>query len=171
MMGLLRLFSFSCLLLSVHGLDAQTFNPAYKKLLEKMYQKTVPLVTVPEAAEWQQHKKNIIFLDTREADEYAVSHLKNAKWVGYKDFTLNRLHGIPKQTPLVVYCSVGYRSEKIGEKLIKAGYTNVHNLYGSIFEWVNQGQPVFNNQGNLTETVHTYSRSWGKWLIRGKKVY
>jgi len=33
-----------------------------------------------------------------------------------------------------VYCSLGIRSEVIAKKLKKAGYTNVFNLYGGIFE-------------------------------------
>jgi predicted sulfurtransferase len=78
---------------------------------------------------------------------------------------------IPRNTPVVVYCSVGYRSEQIGEKLLQAGFTDVHNLFGSIFEWVNQGYPVFKNQSEQTNRVHAYSRSWGIWLQKGVKVY
>lgn len=166
-----RNFLFSCLFLSVQFLNAQTNDPAYKKLLENMYRKTVPLITVSEAAQWQEKQKNLIFLDTREEEEYKVSHIKEARQVGYKNFALSRVKDISKQTPIVVYCSVGYRSEKVGEKLLKAGYTNVHNLYGSIFEWVNQGYPVYKNLNEPTLEVHTYSRSWGKWLQKGTKVY
>jgi hypothetical protein len=71
----------------------------------------------------------------------------------------------------VVYCTVGVRSEKVGEKLKAAGYQNVRNLYGSIFEWVNQGNPVVDNQGKPTQQVHAYSRVWGVWLNKGEKIY
>jgi rhodanese-related sulfurtransferase len=150
---------------------AQTQDPAYSQLLERMYRNTGPLLTVPQAADLQAREKQVLFLDTREKAEYQVSHIKGARWVGYQDFNIQRLAGIPRQTPVVVYCSVGYRSEKIGEKLLRAGFTNVHNLYGSIFEWVNQGYPVFNDQNQQTPRVHAYSQSWGKWLVRGTKVY
>jgi rhodanese-related sulfurtransferase len=166
-----KLLLFSWLLATGHFLNAQTINPQYKKLLENMYRKTVPLIPVAEAAKWQATAPELVFLDTREKEEYVVSHIKNALWVGYKDFDLKRLGNISRQTPIVVYCSVGYRSEKVGEKLIKAGYTNIHNLYGSLFEWFNQGHPVYNNHGDRTAAVHTYSRRWGKWLQQGKKVY
>jgi len=53
-----------------------------------------------------------------------------------------RLAGIEKQDPLAVYCSVGYRSERIAEKLPQQRYTNVVNVYGGVFEWVNTGRPV-----------------------------
>ena len=115
--------------------------------------------------------KNVILLDTRERSEYDVSHLPNARWVGYKDFDLSRVADIPKDANVVAYCTVGYRSEKVGEKLQKAGFSNVHNLYGSIFEWVNQGNVVYDNAGKTTPKVHAYSKKWGVWLNKGEKIY
>jgi 3-mercaptopyruvate sulfurtransferase SseA len=66
---------------------------------------------------------------------------------------------------------VGIRSETISEKLKKAGYTDVHNLYGGIFEWKNKDYPVVDSEGKETENVHAYSKVWGKWLNKGVKVY
>ena len=71
----------------------------------------------------------------------------------------------------MVYCSIGIRSEDISEKLKKAGYTNVYNLYGGIFEWKNRNYPVVNPENEVTEKVHAYSKQWGQWLHKGKKVY
>jgi rhodanese-related sulfurtransferase len=48
-----------------------------------------------------------------------------------------------------VYCSIGKRSDEITKMLGEAGFTNARNLYGGIFEWVNQGHPVFNSQNYL----------------------
>jgi rhodanese-related sulfurtransferase len=158
-------------LVPVMALRAQTIDPAYRQLLEKMYRKTVPLLSVPDAARLQASNKQVLFLDTREKPEYQVSHIQDAVWVGYRDFNLQRVAGISRQTPIIVYCSVGYRSEKVGEKLLQAGFSQVHNLYGSIFEWVNQGHPVFNAQAQRTTRIHAYSKSWGRWLIQGTKVY
>ena len=47
----------------------------------------------------------------------------------------------------------------------------VYNLYGGLFEWVNQGKEVVKPNGETTETVHAYSKSWGIWLKKGEKVY
>lgn len=112
-----------------------------------------------------------VFIDTREKREFEVSHIKNARWVGYDDFNMNRLKGIPKNQKIIIYCSVGYRSEKITEKLQKAGYTNVSNLVGGIFEWKNLGYPVVNTSDKETEQVHAYDKVWGIWLNKGEKVY
>ncbi len=116
---------------------------------------------------------DIVLLDARKKEEFEISHLKNAVWVGYKSFeekTVNTLVQ-DKDTPILVYCSIGVRSEDIGEKLIKAGYTNVKNLYGGIFEWKNQGKEVYNNKAIETDSVHAYNKLWGKLLTKGVKVY
>jgi len=112
-----------------------------------------------------------VFLDSREKNEYNVSHLKNSIWVGYNDFDMSRVKRISKSQKIIVYCSVGYRSEKITEKLNKAGYTNVSNMVGGIFEWKNQNNMVYDNAGMETQKVHAYSKTWGVWLNRGEKVY
>ena len=75
-----------------------------------------------------------------------------------------------KDEKIVVYCSLGVRSETIGIKLKEAGYTNILNLYGGIFEWKNQNFDVYSNTGNKTENVHAYSKTWSKWLLKGNKI-
>jgi rhodanese-related sulfurtransferase len=117
------------------------------------------------------HLKNVYFLDTREKEEFEVSHLKNARNVGYIWFDMRRVYDIPKDATIIVYCSVGYRSEKIGEKLLKYGYKNVYNLYGSIFEWANKGNPLYKSSGVQTTEIHTYNKTWARWVERGTKVY
>ncbi|MCU0340013.1 MAG: rhodanese-like domain-containing protein [Spirosomaceae bacterium] len=145
--------------------QARVESGAYNTLLKTLLSHSVPEIGVKEAVIAQ-----AVFVDAREQREYEVSHLQNALWVGYDRLDLTPLQKLPKNQPIVVYCSVGYRSEKVTEKLIKQGFTNVKNLYGGIFEWKNQGQAVVNAQGT-TEQVHAYSKTWGVWLKKGKKVY
>ncbi len=95
---------------------------------------------------------------------------ENAKHVGYQNFSINSLKSIPLDAGIIVYCAVGYRSEKIAEKLIATGYKNVFNLYGGIFEWKNQGNNVYNQSGK-TNKIHAYSKAWGIWLNEGEKVH
>lgn len=145
---------------------AQIKNPEFKVLIDSLYHHTVPLIAVDSL----KHLKNVYVLDTRETEEFSVSHLKNARNVGYIWFDMRSVYDIPKDATVVLYCSVGYRSEKIGEKLLKYGYKNVYNLYGSIFEWVNQGNPVYKSNGVQTSEIHTYKKKWAKWIERGTKV-
>lgn len=149
------------------GAEAQVQSRAFRAMLRTLLSHSVPETTVPKAAAGE----GIVFLDARAWREYEVSHLAGAMFAGYDDFDLARVANVPKNAPIVVYCSVGYRSEKVAEKLKAAGFTNVSNLVGGIFEWVNQGHPVVDLSGQPTENVHAYDRVWGIWLRKGKAVY
>ncbi len=84
--------------------------------------------------------------------------------MGYKDFSAQRLKGVDRRKAIVVYCSVGYRSEKIAEQMQAAGYQRVYNLVGGIFEWANYGKPLVDRDGKPTRAVHPYDAVWGRWL-------
>ena len=115
--------------------------------------------------------EHLILLDSRQRVEYDVSHLPGARYVGYDDFELSRLKGIQKTDTIVVYCSVGKRSGDIGEKLKMAGYQNVRNLYGGIFDWTNRGYEVVNNKNEPVRCVHPYNTLWGLWINNYDKCY
>jgi rhodanese-related sulfurtransferase len=151
-----------------HAQSRRVESTSYDLLLKTLLTHSVPEVSVVELAE--NSPKNTTWVDAREKREYEVSHLPNAVWVGYEQFDLTPLEKSPKNQPIVVYCSVGYRSEKVAEKLLKQGFTNVKNLYGGLFEWKNQGYKVVNKKG-ITEEIHAYNKVWGVWLNKGKKIY
>ncbi len=154
-----------CLFLAV----AANAQKSIDKTLRKLNKESVPYVQAEELSK----TSGAILLDTRKKEEYNVSHLKNATWVGYKEFVIDSTMAViqDKDSEIVVYCSVGVRSEDIGEKLLKAGFTNVKNLYGGIFEWKNNGLPVYDTLGNQTDRVHAFNKQWGKLLKEGEKVY
>lgn len=146
---------------------AQVKSGAYRLMLKSLLHHTVPEMQVQAAS---RDSASLIFLDAREPEEYAVSHIAGSVPVGSDHFTLDSLPKLSKNARILVYCSVGYRSEKVTEQLAAAGYTHVSNLYGGIFEWVNQGHPVVDEQGP-TNRVHAFSPAWGVWLRKGKRVY
>jgi rhodanese-related sulfurtransferase len=139
-------------------------------LLKKHNSKSVPYISVQELA---MPSIEAIILDSREQKEYETSHLKDAICVGYDYFSVDSIQSqLPnKGAKIVVYCSLGIRSETVAEKLKKAGYTNVYNLYGGIFEWKNKNFKVYNSEENETENVHTFNEAWSKWLLKGNKIY
>ncbi len=129
---------------------------------------TVKTIQVHELA---RNYSSYVVLDAREKKEYNVSHLKNAHLIGYSQPDFKFVNKLPKNTPIVVYCSIGVRSEKMGEKLQKMGFSNVQNLYGSIFEWINSGHEVYNNKNKATSKIHAFDTIWGQCLKKGQKVY
>jgi rhodanese-related sulfurtransferase len=103
--------------------------------------------------------------------EYAVSHLPGAKFYGGDKKNEALLKSIPKNAEIIVYCSIGYRSQKAGQELKKLGYKNVKNLYGGIFQWFNENKKVVNSENQPVQKVHTYNEKWSKWITRGEKVF
>jgi rhodanese-related sulfurtransferase len=139
----------------------------FEDMLRDMYKNSVPLA---KSADLQQ-EKNVIYLDTRETEEYNVSHLPNAICIGYKQPNWTFIYLLSRDANIVVYCSVGYRSERIGEQLRQNGFKNVRNLYGGIFDWFNQGYPTIDNNKQTTLNIHTYNKKWSRWVTRGNKIY
>jgi len=128
---------------------------------------TISITTLKE------NLSNYTVLDSREINEFKVSHIQNAKCIGFEHFNLESFQASnpDKTKPIAIYCSIGARSEQIGKKLIDAGYTNVKNVYGGIFEWANQSLPVVDIKQDTTANIHTYSKEWSIWLEKGNKVY
>lgn len=159
----IKVITLTCFSLTIMTGCAQdeTFDDMFNRLTDG----SVEVVYPKDVAD-----KPVVLLDAREPNEFAVSHLKGARNIGYDDFSIEILKDIPKDTEIVIYCSVGYRSEKVGEQLQEAGFENVSNLYGGIFHWVNEGGEVVNDSG-ATPSVHAYNKKWGKWLTEGDKVY
>src|SRR6056297_3130630 len=163
----MRFLFISFFLLQLHtGVLGQT---KLDKTLQRFNSASVPYILPEDIID----SSSYILLDTRKKEEYHVSHLKDAIWVGDKAFDPSVvLENIPnKEKPIVVYCSIGVRSEDIGEKLLALGYTNVQNLYGGIFEWKNKDKTIYNLKEQPTDSVHAFSKHWGKLLTKGIKVY
>jgi rhodanese-related sulfurtransferase len=138
-------------------------NPDYDALLTKLLDFTAPLIGVSGLDSLMQGEE-IILLDTRARNEYDVSHIRNARFVPYKGFSEELVKDIPLDKTIVVYCSVGYRSSKVAKKMMEKGYSKVFNLYGGIFEWANQEQPLVDSDESSTNRIHGYDSNWGKWV-------
>ncbi len=165
----IQLFAFLCYSILISNSvfsQTKTLNSSYETMLDTLLSHTVKEIT-PQGLP---KKSSIYYLDAREKAEYKVSHIKDATWIGYNNFKKKRVEHLDKNAEIVVYCSVGYRSEKIAEKLEKIGFKNVSNLYGGIFEWAHHQNEVYNDRG-VTDSIHAYDKNWGQWLQKGTKVY
>ena len=139
------------------------------EILKKYNKNTVAYIYVGDISE----NKHYTLLDAREPNEFRVSHIENAINIGYDKFDSKKfVKDFPnKNENIVVYCSIGIRSETTGEKIKKLGYKNVQNLYGGIFDWKNKGKKVVDSGGLETDKIHTFDKNWSKYLKKGEKVY
>jgi rhodanese-related sulfurtransferase len=150
---------------ALFGFDPETDGmDGIKALVRKRFPAVQQLPT-RELAAWlnDTNRPPPLLLDVRQPEEYAVSHLAGARRVdpAAKPDLVKSL--APTNRPVVVYCSVGYRSSELAQRLIKAGVTNVFNLEGSIFQWANEDRPLVNEQGAAAR-VHPYNERWGALL-------
>lgn len=78
-----------------------------------------------------------IIIDTREPFEYAASHVPDAVNISPTQFMsgefAEKLTGVAKDDPIILYCRSGSRSNVCMHILRDAGYTNLTN-------GVNEGQ-------------------------------
>lgn len=162
-LSLLLFLSFSL----CFWLCAQQKDNAFFQMIQALLEHNVKEISVEKA----KVLSDAIFIDAREKKEFEVSHIKDAIWVGYDDFDLKRIQDLDKKSKIIVYCSVGYRSEKITKKLDKEGFKNCSNLIGGIFDWSNKGYPLYDNSGKITTKVHAFDKTWGIWLKTPDKIY
>ncbi len=153
-------------------LNAQmVLNPKFEKKIDQTIDRSIPIISCSTLKKQLSKQQKIYLLDARAVREYQVSHLPNAIHIGYDHFQKDKVNSIPKDATVVLYCSIGYRSEKIGKQLKSMGFQQVYNLYGGIFEWSNRAYPLEKQQGQTTQKVHAYNQDWGCWIDRGEKVY
>ena len=126
---------------------------------------SVAWIAPGDFAQWRKDssRSQPLLLDARTYPEYELSHLAGARRIDPIRPLLRHMEAFARDTPIVVYCSVGYRSARVARWLGRQGFTNVRTLAGSLFEWGNDGRPMESN-GQPTKQVHPYNEFWGGLL-------
>ncbi len=114
-----------------------------------------------------------IIFDTRSPEEFKTSHISNAIQID-PEITLDEFRNVYSKNiqnkHLVFYCSVGYRSSKVLQRLKEfadnAGAKSLQNLKGGIFRWYNENYEVVNEKG-ITDDIHPYDAFW-KFLLNNR---
>lgn len=155
---------------TVRAADALSWAPLKQTIRERF--PAVRHLSVTELNGWlhDSARPAPLLIDTRSAEEYADGHLPgalHAESVAQYQQLQRRLGPQAVGRPVVLYCSVGYRSSALATSLGRsgAGGAPVYNLEGSIFEWANRGLPVVASHGQ-TAKVHPYNRQWSRLLSR-----
>ena len=120
-------------------------------------------LSTDDLAKLLEKQPEITILDTREPEEYEVSHIQGAVLARNAKDALDALEDQDLDNLVVVYCSVGYRSSRVAAILKRRGYSNVFNLEGSLFKWANEDRPIYRGDQKATK-VHPYDESWGRLL-------
>ena len=143
-----------------------------EQALDEYADGSIEYISTDELAKLISADQNIQLLDTRSKEEFEVSFIENALFVGYEDFELERYEDqLDKNLPIILYCSIGVRSEKIGEQLKAAGFNNIKNLRGGIFKWFNEARTIINENEQETNRIHGFNEKWSRFLKRGEVVY
>ncbi len=135
-----------------------------KKSLRHKFAK-VEWISTGELADWLTNTQRPapVLLDVRTPEEWDVSHLPGARRIEPGAPADKAAASLPKETAIVTYCAVGYRSGELAERLRAAGFTNVRNLEGSIFQWANERRPLV-RENTAVSQVHPYNSFWGRLL-------
>lgn len=162
-------------------LEASDWEGLKREIREKFPR--VDQVETATLAEWlaDEEREPPLLLDARAESEFAVSHLPGAVRAPDLKAATRALGPPPVRAPasgaaastdtadsgaarpIIVYCSVGYRSARLADQLRERGYEEVYNLEGSLFEWANEGHAVVRGDSVVTD-VHPYDRDWGRFL-------
>jgi len=126
---------------------------------------TVHQVTPVELNQWlnDTNRQALQLLDARTEAEFSVSHLPNARRVEPEIAAKELLPSINTNQPVVIYCAVGYRASVLAMRLQEAGFTNVYNLEGAIFDWASAELPLVSGDKPATK-VHPYNWAGRKLL-------
>ena len=119
-------------------------------------------------------RSDVLLLDVREEDEFAVSRLAGAVRVDpdiWRRTFMSKFGERVRGKTVIFYCSVGVRSSRLAERVQTAlkeqGAKAVYNLDGGIFAWHNERRPLVNAEGE-TDFVHPFDSHWGQLVKRSE---
>ncbi|XP_055998075.1 uncharacterized protein LOC125683320 isoform X2 [Ostrea edulis] len=116
-------------------------------------------------------------LDCRSEEEFNISHIEDAVNINYESpaeeiLTVWKIdQSTHDAVDVVCYCSVGYRSALVAQKLqdhvrksTEDKNLSFYNLKGGLFKWANENRRMVDLQGEITKFAHPYNAVFGKLL-------
>jgi hydroxyacylglutathione hydrolase len=99
---------------------------------------SISLLSVHQLKARMQSGMDMTVLDVRGQDEWNRGHIPGSLniYVGHLE---KRLSEIPRDKPVAVLCSVGHRAGIAASVLLRAGYSDVYNVLGSVTAWKHAG--------------------------------
>lgn len=133
-------------------------DPEKKKIVYQMYadgKKDFPAVKdlSPQQVMALVKQQRVLLVDTRKPAEMKVSMLPGA--ITKKEYLIEP--GRYKDTMVVGYCTISYRSGVFAREMEKKGLA-VYNLKGGILAWTLEGGSVYDRQGRETRQIHVFGK-------------
>ena len=116
-------------------------------------------------------RNRIFIIDTREAEEFEVSHIQGAKQISYEGFTIEKVWMFDKNTTIILYSTDGERCAHVAAYMKSMGYVDVRVISGSIIGWVNAGYPLVDKEGKVTKSVMVKDKSEAKEPKKGTAYF
>ena len=102
---------------------------------------SLPLLSVHQLKEKLDRGESLMVLDAREQGEWDSGHIAGSLHI-YVGHVEQRLADIPRDRPIAVVCTVGHRAGIAASVLLRAGFSQVSNVLGSVAAWRRAGFPL-----------------------------
>lgn len=117
----------------------------------------------------ESNRGRLYILDARSEKEYAVSRIKDARPVGYTDFSAEQVWMLNRSARIVVYSATESRSRAVAQYLKLMGFLDVQILDDGLIGWKNAGHTVVDDKGE-TDRIHVGKRANTRLVKRGLVV-
>jgi hydroxyacylglutathione hydrolase len=101
----------------------------------------LPQWTVHELRQQLERERDLVVLDVRQPAEWAAGHVERARHIPGGDI-VERAPEIPRDRPVAVICSSGYRSSVAASVLTQRGHAQVANVLGGMTAWTRAALPT-----------------------------
>ncbi|OGT46885.1 MAG: hypothetical protein A3E83_09005 [Gammaproteobacteria bacterium RIFCSPHIGHO2_12_FULL_41_20] len=101
---------------------------------------SIPEISVQELAALQKSGKDLLILDVRNPDEYAICNI-GGLLIPANEVSA-RLQELNPDKHTIIHCHGGGRSRRVTEFLINHGFKRVFNLKGGITAWAKEIDPT-----------------------------
>lgn len=113
-------------------------------------------IDVAGLSELMTERDDIVFVDVRESEEYAVGHIPGAiaapigtleHATDADSIARNDALVEARELLIVVYCEDGRRSRQAAEQLLMLGFSRIYWLVDGLKSWQSNGLPLLRKEG------------------------
>lgn len=87
--------------------------------------------------------QNAALIDVQPEEDFKKKHIKNAINLPNSEALKTYIDSFDLDTPILLYCFVGIRSEQVSKILKQKGFYNIYTLRGGLALWIEEGLPFY----------------------------